>query len=142
MTQNALIRPAWTPATIGLMVLGFMAYWPLGLAMIGYILWGDRLTSFKQDVNRVTDKAFSAFGRVSPGSVATGNVAFDEWRSAELDRLSEERAKLDTMRDEFDTYARELRRAKDQEHFERFMNARKTSSRKSASKKKSDIVDL
>jgi hypothetical protein len=30
------------------------------------------------------------------------------------------------MRAEFETYARELRRAKDQEDFDRFMNSRKT----------------
>ena len=33
MNTNALIRPAWTPATIALMVLGFMVFWPLGFAM-------------------------------------------------------------------------------------------------------------
>lgn len=38
MTQSTLLRPAWTPATIALMVLGFIAYWPLGLAMLAYIL--------------------------------------------------------------------------------------------------------
>ena len=38
MTNSALIRPAWTPATIALMVIGFMVFWPLGLAMLAYIL--------------------------------------------------------------------------------------------------------
>ncbi len=33
MNTSALIRPAWTPATIALMVLGFVVFWPLGLAM-------------------------------------------------------------------------------------------------------------
>ncbi len=37
MTNTALIRPAWTPATIALMVIGFMVFWPLGLAMLAYI---------------------------------------------------------------------------------------------------------
>ncbi|MCV0424703.1 MAG: DUF2852 domain-containing protein, partial [Roseibium sp.] len=38
-----------------------------------------------------------------------------------LKRLEEERAKLDTMRAEFDDFLRELRRARDQEEFDRFM---------------------
>ena len=46
MTTTALIRPAWTPATIALMVIGFMVFWPLGLAMLAYIIWGDRLDFF------------------------------------------------------------------------------------------------
>lgn len=39
MNQSALIRPDWTPATIALMVLGFIVFWPLGLAMLAYILF-------------------------------------------------------------------------------------------------------
>lgn len=120
---NALIRPAWTPVTIAMMIIGFMIFWPLGLAMLAYILWGDRLDQFKADVNNVTEKASDIFAK-GPGSFAqnrTGNVAFDDWREAELKRLHEERIKLDEMRAEFDDYARELRRAKDQQEFDTFM---------------------
>ncbi|MEM1038051.1 MAG: DUF2852 domain-containing protein [Pseudomonadota bacterium] len=122
MTQ-ALIRPAWTPVTIAMMVIGFMIFWPLGLAMIAYIIWGDRLEQFKSDVNKATDKAGDIFakGRGSFANARTGNVAFDDWREAELKRLHEERMKLDEMRAEFDDYARELRRAKDKEEFDHFM---------------------
>lgn len=125
MTNSALIRPAWTPATIALMVIGFMLFWPLGLAMLAYILWGDRLNAFKNDVNRATDGVFTNFRRASKTYASTGNVAFDDWRSAELERLEEERRKLDAMRDEFDEYVRELRRARDRDEFDRFMNERK-----------------
>ncbi|WP_157014279.1 DUF2852 domain-containing protein [Mesorhizobium xinjiangense] len=127
MNTHALIRPAWTPATIALMVLGFMVFWPLGLAMLAYILWGDRLEMFKRDVNQATDGFFAScrhrgrHHRRHRGYSHTGNVAFDEWREKELERLSEERRKLDEMREEFDSYMRELRRAKDQQEFDRFM---------------------
>ena len=125
MNTTALIRPAWTPATIGLMVIGFMVFWPLGLAMLAYIIWGDRLEGFKRDVNRATDGVFAGCRRGSHKAHArTGNVAFDDWRSKELERLDEERRKLDEMREQFDEYARELRRAKDQEEFDRFMAER------------------
>ena len=120
---NALIRPAWTPVTIAMMIIGFMIFWPLGLAMIAYIVWGDRLDQFKSDVNKATDKASDLFskGPSFNSHARTGNVAFDDWREAELKRLHEERMKLDSMRAEFDEYARELRRAKDQDEFEKFM---------------------
>ena len=55
----------------------------------------------------------------------TGNVAFDDWRDAELRRLDEERRRLNEAAAEFEAYARELRRAKDQEEFDRFMRDRK-----------------
>ncbi|TCD16035.1 DUF2852 domain-containing protein [Oricola cellulosilytica] len=128
MTQTALIRPAWTPATIALMVLGFMIFWPLGLAMLAYIIWGDRLDGFKREANDVTDRMFRGCRRAARHShhAPTGNVAFDDWREGELERLTKERRKLDEMRAEFDDYMRELRRAKDQEEFDRFMRNRKT----------------
>jgi len=122
MNTTALIRPAWTPATIALMVIGFMVFWPLGLAMLAYIIWGDRLEGFKRDVNRATDGIFAGCRKASYKPHArTGNVAFDEWREKELERLAEERRKLDEVLAEFDDYARELRRAKDQDEFDRFM---------------------
>jgi hypothetical protein len=128
MNTTALIRPAWTPATIALMVVGFVVFWPLGLAMLAYILWGDRLDGFKRTMNG--EGLFRGCGskraRHYRGFNSTGNVAFDEWRSAELERIENERRKLDEARDEFDAYVRELRRAKDEEEFQRFMNSRKT----------------
>ena len=131
MNQSALIRPDWTPATIALMVLGFVVFWPLGLAMLAYIIFGDRLKSFKKDANDTMDGMFASCrskfrgGRHAAFRSATGNVAFDDWRDAELARLDEERRKLDEMREEFDAYSRELRRAKDQEEFDRFMRERR-----------------
>ena len=129
MNTTALIRPAWTPATIALMVIGFMVFWPLGLAMLAYIIWGDRLDGFKRDVNKATDGMFaSCRGRSHwKAHARTGNVAFDDWREKELERLAEERRKLDETLAEFDDYARELRRAKDQEEFDRFMSNRSKS---------------
>ena len=131
MNQSALIRPQWTPATIALMVLGFVVFWPLGLAMLAYIIFGEKLRGFKRDASlraRGFDGWFAGCRRTSQRyntHFSTGNVAFDDWRRVELDRLDEERRRLDEMREEFDNYARELRRAKDQEEFDRFMRDRK-----------------
>ncbi|MEM1287271.1 MAG: DUF2852 domain-containing protein [Pseudomonadota bacterium] len=133
MTQSATytdrrqswLRPAWTPATIGLMVLGFMIAWPLGLAMLAYIIWGDRLDDVKHEMRR----GFGRFKREMDmngfsNQRETGNVAFDEFRKSEIQRLEEERRKLDAMVEEFDEHLRNLRRAKDQEEFDAFMRSR------------------
>jgi biopolymer transport protein ExbB/TolQ len=125
MNQSALLRPDWTPATVALMVLGFVVFWPLGLAMLAYILFGEKFQSFKREANQKADSAFAwcrSNSYTAPAS--TGNVAFDDWRKTELERLDAERRRLDEMRAEFDNYARELRRAKDQEEFDRFMRDR------------------
>lgn len=129
MTNSALIRPAWTPATIALMILGFMVFWPLGLAMLAYIIFGDRFDVFKRDINNAAD-SFAANFKRSGHTARTGNVAFDDWRDSELDRLHKERCKMDEMREEFDSYMRELRRAKDQTEFDEFMANRNGPSKK------------
>jgi hypothetical protein len=130
MTTTALIRPAWTPATIGLMVLGFIVFWPLGLAMLAYILWGDRFQGWKREFKGAKNGFWGCHGRRHAryhGLGRTGNVAFDDWREKELERLEEERRRLDETMKEFDSYLRELRRAKDQDEFDRFMGERNRS---------------
>lgn len=147
MNTSALIRPAWTPATIALMVLGFCFFWPLGLAMLAYIIWGDRLPGMKRDINQATDdfvgkcrRKSQDFSRFSGGFTSTGNVAFDDWRDAEMQRLDEERRKLDEARSEFETHVSELRRARDREEFERFMNERRKG--KAAVSRNDDVIEL
>ena len=139
-----LIRPAWTPATIALMVGGFIVFAPAGLAMLAYIIWGERFHAWRDNGGSFREAVNSKMGSGSGskwyreakshrhGFNATGNVAFDDWRNTELNRLAEERRKLDAMRDEFDGYARELRRAKDKEEFDRFMAAREATRDSSA----------
>jgi hypothetical protein len=129
MNQSTWIRPDWNPATIAMMVLGFIVFWPLGLAMLAYILFGERLRNFKRDANEAVDRGFghcrSSFrGHRYQHYSNTGNGAFDEWRRDELERIENERRKLDETRAEFDEYLRELRRAKDEEEFSKFMRNR------------------
>ncbi|WP_421725169.1 DUF2852 domain-containing protein [Bauldia sp.] len=129
MVNSYALRPAWTPLTIGLMVLGFILFWPLGLAMLAYIIWGDRIPEIRnhfEGAKRDWSKEFRGCGRRS-SHARTGNAAFDEYRTRELKRLEEERRKLEEERQEFETFMANLRRARDQEEFDRFMRDRETS---------------
>lgn len=118
-------RGRWTALNIVLMIIGFAAFWPLGLAMLAWIIWGDQIgakaeelkgqfRSFQERAPRFHNEAHGFRGR-------TGNAAFDEYREQELKRLDEERRKLEAMRAEFESFLSELRRVKDQEEFDRFM---------------------
>lgn len=140
-------RGSWRPLEIVAMILGFILFWPIGLAILAFKLWqmksghaGD-LTSFAQqkadnlrhacrgwqqrdwNVQRAWGVRGGTGGGWSPRP--TGNHAFDEWRSAELARLEEERRKLEEAEREFTEHIEELRRARDREEFERFMQARR-----------------
>ena len=128
MRSNPVIRPGFHPMSIGLMVLGFVVAWPLGLAMLAYMIWGDRMQAFFEGVrNGYLRSRLAAemrrgfgggFGANSFGS--TGNAAFDAHRAAELERLEAERRRLDEERREFEAYMAHLRHARDREEFDRF----------------------
>lgn len=119
-------RGRWSALNIVLMIIGFAVFWPLGLAMLAWIIWGDeigrRTQEFKGQFRSFTDRASSFRPAGSFGFAgASGNAAFDDYRERELKRLDEERRKLDEMKGEFEGFVRELRRVKDQEEFDRFM---------------------
>lgn len=127
MRCDPVIRPGFHPLSIGLMVLGFVVAWPLGLAMLAYMIWGDRMRAFFDGVRSGYQRSrFAAEMRGFGGSFSagpfgsTGNAAFDAYRAAELERLEAERRRLEEERREFEAYMAHLRRARDQEEFERF----------------------
>jgi hypothetical protein len=102
----------WTPLGIAAMVLGFAVWWPIGLAVIGYILWGG-------SIDDVVNEGIASFKKAArPKTASSGNAAFDAYRAETLKRLEEEQAA-------FDEYVEKLRQARDAEEFERFMAERK-----------------
>jgi len=105
-------KSGWTPLGIAAMVLGFIVAWPLGLAVLAYILWGGRIDDL---VNRAVDSIKGATRRTPSSS---GNAAFDEYKAATLADLEQRQA-------EFDEYVEQLRHARDREEFEHFMNSKK-----------------
>jgi hypothetical protein len=105
---DRLGKPAW----IALMVLSFILFWPLGLAILAYLIWSGRMGCS----NRTSWKDWRPRHGVM-GS--TGNRAFDDYRQETLRRLEEEAR-------EFRDFLDRLKFAKDQEEFDRFMSERKS----------------
>ncbi|MCT4655702.1 MAG: DUF2852 domain-containing protein [Cohaesibacter sp.] len=128
MSQATTAKSSWKAQNIFLMILGFIFFWPLGLAMLAYNIWGDEMREmfrdFKSRMNHHTGGSCCGSSRSHRGFAQTGNVAFDDYRKAEMERLEEERRKLETEKAEFEDFLVELRRVKDQEEFDRFMAAR------------------
>lgn len=125
MFCRSVARTGFNPASIALMVIGFMIAWPLGLAVLAWILWADRfgwrgrVASFADGLRDGIARSPFGAGRTGFG-FATGNAAFDAYRASELERLEAERRRLDEERAEFEAYMAHLRRARDQEEFDRF----------------------
>jgi hypothetical protein len=127
----------WSPFEIVAMVLGFIVFWPIGLAILILKMWQRRsgysgdLQTAAQEKWREARHAMSSApwqawqGRRGSYAASTGNSAFDEWKAAEIARLEEERRKLQEAHREFSAFVENIRRAKDREEFERFMNERR-----------------
>jgi hypothetical protein len=130
----------WTPFEIIAMILGFIVFWPIGLAVLGYKFWQSRnggpdlqtlATNKWEDARAMmsSNSGWACGGAMRRASryyaSRSGNAAFDEWRTAELARLDEERRKLDEAQREFAEYVDAIRRAKDREEFDRFMAERR-----------------
>ena len=125
------IKPQWSPLTIALMVLGFVIFWPLGLAMLAYILWGEMFggSSDKAEAWVNKSKAWCQNDKYrhhgyNGWQQSSGNAAFDDYRAEQLKRLEEERRRLDEDYQKFQEYLRNLRMARDREEFDRFMRDR------------------
>jgi hypothetical protein len=138
MVHSYALRPAWTPLTVVLMVIGFMLFWPLGLIMLAYILWGDRVPEVRRHFAGMRRSWSRDWAGCGPrGYARSGNSAFDDYRERELRRLDEERRKLDEERREFEAFVHNLQRARDQEEFDRFMRDRRNRPRNG-----SETIDL
>ncbi|WP_375452344.1 DUF2852 domain-containing protein [uncultured Devosia sp.] len=132
--NTALIKPQWSPITIAAMVLGFIFFWPVGLLVLGYILWGERFGGSADKAqaywNKGRDWCAPNQGRHHANrhnfaQSSSGNAAFDDYRAEQLRRLEEERARLDAEIEAFHEYMANLNKAKDREEFDRFMNERR-----------------
>jgi hypothetical protein len=128
-------KPAW----IALSVLGFMAWWPIGLAVLAFSIgsgrmgcwhnqnsdrwgqpsgrWQSKMERMQEKMDRMRSKMDgSRYGWGS--SPSSGNRAFDDYRTETLKRLEEEQR-------EFKEYLERLRFAKDRAEFDQFMNERR-----------------
>lgn len=104
-------KPAWIAATI----LGFIFFWPAGLALLGYLIWSRRM------FNRSSSCGRSRMQRMNPMQrsawMSSGNSAFDAYKSETLRRLEDEQQA-------FDAFLQRLREAKDKQEFDAFMQDR------------------
>lgn len=111
-------KPAW----IALMVIGFILFWPIGLAILAYMIWSGRMGCGRHHrggwgTRRLGEKFDKWTGPMGP-QYSTGNRAFDEYRAETLRRLEEE------ARD-FEGFLDRLRMAKDKAEFDEFMAQRR-----------------
>jgi hypothetical protein len=98
-------------AWIAAMVLGFIFFWPVGLALLAYMIWSKRMFNRSHACGSRRQR----FDRGYHGAYASsGNGAFDAYKAETLRRLEDEQAA-------FEGFLQRLREAKDKQEFDAFM---------------------
>ncbi len=128
-------RGAWIAFT----VLGFMVWWPLGLATLAFTIGSGRMGCgfagrYEHRMNRLQEKMERLRGRMGEQGErgphrgfgggwgrgpSSGNAAFDEYRMETLRRLEDEQR-------EFQDFLGKLRMARDKAEFDQFMADRRS----------------
>ena len=120
-----MLDSPWHPGWIAVTVLGFIIWWPIGLALLFFTLgsrkmgcwshqdrWSNKMERMQYKMERMRNRMERRGFPFGPPS--SGNRAFDEYRMETLRRLEEEQT-------EFRDFLDRLRHAKDKEEFDQFM---------------------
>lgn len=105
-------------AWIAAMVLGFIFFWPVGLALLAYMIWSKRM--FSKGCGWSRNDAHHHMSRCHArrhGFRSSGNTAFDAYKADTLDRLEREQ-------EEFETFLKRLRESKDKAEFDQYLDER------------------
>lgn len=107
-------RGAWIAA----MILGFIVFWPVGLALLFFLIWSGRMGCGKWKREKW---ARGKWNSMSAKMRSSGNAAFDEYKAETIRRLEEEQ-------EAFTSFLEKLRMARDKAEFEDFMASRRSGS--------------
>lgn len=128
-------KPAWIIA----MILGFVVFWPIGLAILGYMIWSGRMGCRSENWSKGGRDDWRAMrqewkdkkrewkqqmrkrwheGHDASPMRPSGNAAFDDYKADTLRRLEEEQ-------NEFNDFLANLRKSKDKAEFDQFMASRR-----------------
>ncbi|WP_210527543.1 DUF2852 domain-containing protein [Rubellimicrobium arenae] len=111
-------------AWIAAMIVGFVLFWPVGLAILAYMIWSKRMFSkhrhdgFGRSMmcgsrREKMDQWRNARTAMRP----SGNAAFDAYKAETLRRLEDEQRA-------FEEFLARLREARDKAEFDQFMEDR------------------
>ena len=113
-------KGAWMAA----MILGFIFFWPVGLALLAYMIWSKRMFS-KGNCSFTRRMGPQGFGMHHQGFRSSGNSAFDAYKADTLNRLQREQ-------EEFEAFLQRLRASKDKSEFDQYLDERARAARADA----------
>jgi len=118
-------KAAWIAA----MIIGFIFFWPVGLALLAYMIWSKRMFSGNCAKRNKMNRPRHYHGAFK----TSGNLAFDSYKADTLRRLEEEQGN-------FENFLQRLRESKDKAEFDQFMDERATKARQANPEDKAETT--
>jgi Protein of unknown function (DUF2852) len=123
-------KAAWIAA----MILGFIFFWPVGLALLAYMIWSKRMFSGNCAKRNHMSRHNHGHRHYRGAFKSSGNSAFDAYKGETLRRLEEEQKN-------FEGFLQRLRESKDKAEFDEFMDDRAKKASDARAEKADDKAD-
>lgn len=133
-------RSVWTPFGIGMMVLGYIVFWPLGLVLTLWMVSGRHVAELPRAIGQTvsgwfprrdgeaaggwSEKAWSEKAWSHEGfsrSRSSGNTVFDDYQQTQYDRISDIKREIKDTWHRFRDFRRDEQRRQERDEFDRFM---------------------
>jgi hypothetical protein len=122
--RGCCARGNWSWLNIAAMVLGFVFFWPAGLAILFWILSGRNVKDIPEAVqSKWSGMIGGVFGATRNGPHSNSeNSVFDEFQQTQYDRISEIKEEIKTRARRFRDFRFDARRRAEEKEFSDFMS--------------------
>lgn len=111
----------WSPMNTGAMVLGFIAFWPLGLVLLYWNISGRDVRDLPAAAKEKWAMLRGKKGR-HHAAETTDNSLFNEFQQTQYDRISEIKGEIKDRSRRFHEFRADAKRRADEEEFNSFMS--------------------
>ncbi len=110
----------WSGLNIAAMVIGFVAFWPLGLFLLYWNISGRDVRDLPEAIRDKWNGFKSRSCRCEAGQ--TGNSVFEEFQQTQYDRIREIKEEIKNRAQRFSEFRSEAKRRADEKEFREFMS--------------------
>ncbi len=121
----------WTPFGIGMMVLAYIMFWPLGLVLTLWMVSGRHVIDLPRAIGETVSGWFPRRGEGWTRSEwrnecagrgrSSGNSVFDDYQQTQYDRISEIKREIKDTWNRFRDFRHDEQRRQERDEFDRFM---------------------
>lgn len=112
----------WSAANIAAMIVGFIVFPILGLALLFWTILGNPIQELPNWLRRKWADLVSSRSEVSKEDI--DNVVFNEYQENQFDRIKEIKEQILKSAEDFRVFRSETKRRQDQQEFDDFMSSK------------------